>query len=503
MPDTNDAYDIGSALLSWKDLFLSGDADVTGTGTFGGLLPETHDSFDLGITGTRWENVWLSGNADIDGSVGVGTAAPGITTLLSIAGLSSSGGQSGFSSKIEHNSALPSAEGGGFICTLLTAASFANPEVYGGIFSAAVDTYVNPTGDAKIIGGWFRTTDAVGMTYDFTGVGTYEFRASQFEVADGAGDWTTNDPPVTTSCIYIFAAPTGYGTNHTHYAIQSLGGDVELTDGNVATTGTLGCGTITVIANSDINLSGTGQIFLADGANGDPALSFTSDPDMGFVWNGAGGLILYARLGTPMMQWAETFVSFAEQEYLIAHEGGVIKWKEFTGGYNTFAEITNKNIDFLDTALTTTGTVIGGGAKVQMTPIGGVAIKLTNTTGAVTVAGQLVKADTTTDDAVILTGADDLEGIGVFLDSGVADDAEAWVVISGIADVAMQDNTTATRGNWVRVSITEVGYADATNLTVPQPINQTHFAEIGHCIETVTATGGGTHVLARCVLHFN
>ena len=30
-----------------------------------------------------------------------------------------------------------------------------------------------------------------------------------------------------------------------------------------------------------------------------------------------------------------------------------------------------------------------------------------------------------------------------------------------------------------------------------------HFNEIGNCIETVTATGGGTHVLARCVLHFN
>ena len=162
----------------------------------------------------------------------------------------------------------------------------------------------------------------------------------------------------------------------------------------------------------------------------------------------------------------------------------------------------NANLEVSE-SIATPGTVIGGGSKCQMTPIGGYAIKLTNTTGAVTVAGQLVKADSATNDAVVLTGADDLEGFGVFLDSGIADDAEAWVVIAGIADVAMEDNTTATRGNWVRVSITEAGYADATNLTVPQPINQTHFAEIGHCIETVTATGGGTHILARCVLHFN
>lgn len=141
--------------------------------------------------------------------------------------------------------------------------------------------------------------------------------------------------------------------------------------------------------------------------------------------------------------------------------------------------------------------------KVKITSIGGIAIQLTNTTGVNTIAGQLVKADPATNDAVILTTGDDLECAGIFLDSGIADDAEAWVVVAGIADVAMEDNTTATRGNWVRVSITEVGYADATNVVAPQPINQTHFAEVGHCVETVTATGEGTHILARCVIHFN
>ena len=141
--------------------------------------------------------------------------------------------------------------------------------------------------------------------------------------------------------------------------------------------------------------------------------------------------------------------------------------------------------------------------KSKMTNIGGFAIKLTNKTGGNSVAGQLVQADTTANDAVKLTGIDEEETIGVFLDSGVAANAEAWVVISGIADVAMQDNTTATRGNWVRSSITEAGYADATNSTPPSPAAFSHFNEIGNCIETVTATGGGTHVLARCVLHFN
>ena len=141
--------------------------------------------------------------------------------------------------------------------------------------------------------------------------------------------------------------------------------------------------------------------------------------------------------------------------------------------------------------------------KYKLTGIGGFAIKLTNKTGSNTVKGQLVQANTTTNDAVKLTGIDEEETIGVFLDSGITANAEAWIVISGIADVAMQDNTTATRGNWVRSSITEAGYADATNSTPPSPAAFSHFNEIGNCIETVTATGGGTHVLARCVLHFN
>lgn len=140
-------------------------------------------------------------------------------------------------------------------------------------------------------------------------------------------------------------------------------------------------------------------------------------------------------------------------------------------------------------------------SKFKLTAIGGFAIRLTNTTGAATVQGQTVKADPATDDAVILTAADDSECIGVFLDAGIADDAEAWVVVAGIADVAMGDNEAATRGNWVETNSAEAGYADATSAS-PAAAPQ-HFNEIGHCIESVAAGGGGTHILARCVLHFN
>lgn len=139
--------------------------------------------------------------------------------------------------------------------------------------------------------------------------------------------------------------------------------------------------------------------------------------------------------------------------------------------------------------------------KCAMTPEGGFAVRLTNKTGGNSVKGQLVKADTATDDAVILTVASDDECFGVFFEDGIADGEEIWVVVSGIADVAMEDNTAATHGNWVYTSTSEAGYADATQAA---PLGApSHFNEIGHCIETVAAGGAGTHIMARCILHFN
>ncbi len=171
-----------------------------------------------------------------------------------------------------------------------------------------------------------------------------------------------------------------------------------------------------------------------------------------------------------------------------------------TNGISRMTILGNGNVGIGTTNPTTMFSV---NEKSGNTSIGGFAIKLTNKTGVNSVAGKLVQADTTQNDAVKLTDTDEEETFGVFLDSGIADGAEAWVVVSGIADVAMEDNTTATRGNWVRSSVTEAGYADATNAAPPSPAAFSHFNEIGNCIETVTATGEGTNILARCVLHFN
>lgn len=140
------------------------------------------------------------------------------------------------------------------------------------------------------------------------------------------------------------------------------------------------------------------------------------------------------------------------------------------------------------------------GAKWKDTALGGRAIKLTNKTGAATVKGQQVKTDTANDDAVILTAVSDDECIGVFLDSGVADGSEAWVVTSGIADVAFQDNTAAASGDWVGTSTSDAGYAVGQ---VSPPAAPRHFEEVAHCTETVAAGGAGVRILAHCVLHQN
>jgi hypothetical protein len=89
--------------------------------------------------------------------------------------------------------------------------------------------------------------------------------------------------------------------------------------------------------------------------------------------------------------------------------------------------------------------------------------------------------------------------------NAVANTEEGWVVVSGIADIKLKDNTAGTRGYWVFAS-SEAGYADATLANPPAggvtELTQ-HMNEIGHCILTVGAGGAGTHASSRCILHFN
>lgn len=128
-------------------------------------------------------------------------------------------------------------------------------------------------------------------------------------------------------------------------------------------------------------------------------------------------------------------------------------------------------------------------------------IPLINKTGSVTVKGSLVSASTTTDLAFQLQ-ANQFDTIGVVSESGIADGQLAYIIIQGIADILLENNTSSTRGNFI-FSSTVDGRANAS-LSVPdggtiQSINE-HFKEIGHCIESKSA---GTNVLCKAIIHFN
>ena len=139
--------------------------------------------------------------------------------------------------------------------------------------------------------------------------------------------------------------------------------------------------------------------------------------------------------------------------------------------------------------------------RCKLTEDGGFATKLTNKSGAASIKGYLVTASDSTNNAVKNCAIDVPDAIGVFLESGVADGAEAWIVVSGRADVYFSGSTT--RGHLARVGLTiDTGEVAGQAISEPYPTSpfatDKHFAEIGHVLESRTGAG-----LAKCVLHFN
>jgi len=141
-------------------------------------------------------------------------------------------------------------------------------------------------------------------------------------------------------------------------------------------------------------------------------------------------------------------------------------------------------------------------AETVITPIGGICIRLLNKTGADSVLGTVVQADTVNDNAFKVCDADGAMPIAVVYQVGVADGSLCWIVVYGIAQVLLKNATASTKGFWVYVSDV-AGRANATLAAPPGggiPELDIHMGEIGHCIES---KGADTDVLAKVVLHFN
>lgn len=161
--------------------------------------------------------------------------------------------------------------------------------------------------------------------------------------------------------------------------------------------------------------------------------------------------------------------------------------------------IKDGTLDIITSQLTSNGEIIS--PKTKMTADGGFAVLLTNDTGAASIQGYVVTASASVDNGVSLLGVGIPAPIGVFLDSGVANGAEAWVVVHGIADVYYEGSTS--RGDFARMTFA-TDTNDAAGVAISEAIpsspfsSDKHFAEIGHVLETRIGAG-----LAKTMLHYN
>jgi hypothetical protein len=141
------------------------------------------------------------------------------------------------------------------------------------------------------------------------------------------------------------------------------------------------------------------------------------------------------------------------------------------------------------------------GAGIKFTPEGGLAVRMLNKTGGISVKGTVVACSSTTDNAVQKIAVDVPDPIGVIYDSGVADGEYVWVVKSGIAEVLFIGSTTRkhlARGFISADSGYIAGYALSEAVPSSPFATDKHFYEIGHINESRTGAG-----LAKCSLHFN
>ena len=150
---------------------------------------------------------------------------------------------------------------------------------------------------------------------------------------------------------------------------------------------------------------------------------------------------------------------------------------------------------FSGTVWGTTGTFSAGvgNSYFKITPEGGFAVRLTNKTGAPSVKGQIVSHKGTVANAFGLTAVDATHCLGVVYESGVADAAECWVVVGGIAQVLMKN--AATMGHICRIPLnTDEGAAGYAMDAAQSPSASVY--KIGDVLETADA-----EVLCKVLLH--
>jgi hypothetical protein len=163
---------------------------------------------------------------------------------------------------------------------------------------------------------------------------------------------------------------------------------------------------------------------------------------------------------------------------------------------NAVGNVQGANGVFSNDVSGATGTFSAGvrNSYFKITPEGGFAVRLTNESGAVTVKGQIVSHKETVARAFDLTAVDANHCLGVVYESGIADAAECWVVVAGIAQVLMKN--AATMGHICRIPLnTDDGEAAGYAMDASQSSTASVY-KIGDVLETADA-----EVLCKVLLH--
>ncbi len=241
--------------------------------------------------------------------------------------------------------------------------------------------------------------------------------------------------------------------------------------GNIKATGTLASGIPTFTISSTPTSVTFAEVAILGGAQKMAELRFTgnifgSPTTLGSIRNN-----LYIRSDESLGRLLFSNNSGSEtSEIRFTHATDVLSFRNAIGGY-TF----DNDVEC---------------PKIKLTPLGGYAVKLTNKTGANSIKGEIVIASTGTALAVALAGANETSSTGVFLEDGVSDGSEAWVVTGGLAEVKMDAGGCAL-GDRIIAGAT-AGRGTVSNT----PAIAVHFQEIAHAHQIAAANG-----LAICAVH--
>lgn len=123
----------------------------------------------------------------------------------------------------------------------------------------------------------------------------------------------------------------------------------------------------------------------------------------------------------------------------------------------------------------------------------GLVIKLINKTGAVTIKGTVVGADSSLSDAFTLP-VNEYSTIGIVFEGSIADGLGCLVAVAGKARVLLKDGTSATRGHIVYASDIPGRVITAAPSI---PTDFTYLKRIGMCTESRSS---GTNVLTTVIL---